>query len=233
MVAQDFVRLIDVRKDFREGSVRREVLRGASLSIRKGDFVVLVGRSGAGKSTLLNVISGIAAPSSGIVSIGGSVLSTLSDKERTLFRRRHVGFVFQSFNLIPTLTVEENVLLPLRLERERDAAAEDWALGLLDRVGLSDRLTSSPDVLSGGEQQRVAIARALATRPFLLLADEPTGNLDYDTGRQVMDLLHDLARSTATTMLVVTHDRDFINSSDQIVTLRDGRVEPLTEPTAR
>ncbi|MCB0720278.1 MAG: ABC transporter ATP-binding protein [Bacteroidetes bacterium] len=232
MTSQDFIKLVDVRKEFREGSVRREVLKGVALSVKEGEFVVLVGRSGAGKSTLLNVICGIDSPSSGEVVIKGVPLSSMSERERTLFRRRHVGFVFQSFNLIPTLTVGENVLLPIRLDGMRDKQRETYALSLLDRVGLGDRIDSRPDVLSGGEQQRVTIARALATKPFLLLADEPTGNLDYETGRQVMDLLHDLARSTGTTMLVVTHDRDFIGTSDQVVTLRDGKLQLLSDTDA-
>ncbi len=215
---------------FREGEGSRSVLRGVDLTIERGEFVALLGRSGAGKSTLLNVISGIDKPTSGSVTIGGRELSSLSENERTLFRRRHIGFVFQSFNLIPTLTVRENVLLPLDLAEDQGASTERRAraLSFLDQVGLGDRGSSFPDVLSGGEQQRVAIARALASEPMLLLADEPTGNLDYETGRQVMDLLHRLATESNTTMLVVTHDRDFLEASDRVYEMRDGALHRVS-----
>ncbi len=209
-------------RSFREGNSTRQVLRGLDLAIDPGEFVALLGRSGAGKSTLLNVISGIDIPDSGRVVVGGTDLTALDDERRTLFRREHVGFVFQSFNLVPTLTVAENVLLPVTLAGDRSAGRRDEALAVLDEVGLSDRHDAFPDVLSGGEQQRVAIARALAHKPLLLLADEPTGNLDYDTGRQVMGLLHGLVTKLGTTMLVVTHDRDFLDASDRVVEMRDG-----------
>jgi len=222
------VQLNRLTRTFREGERERVVLQGLDLSIRRGGFVVLVGRSGSGKSTLLNLISGIDLPTSGEVIIGGTNLTRLSEQDRTLFRRAHIGFVFQSYNLIPTLTVEENILLPLELNGRTAKAEQQKALSFLERVGLADRADSYPDRLSGGEQQRVAIARALAHEPLLLLADEPTGNLDYETGREVMGILHQLVRQTDTTMLVVTHDRDLLDASDRILKLQRGVLEELT-----
>lgn len=229
-----FIQLSEVVKTYTEGSVSRRVLDGLALDVERGEFVVLMGRSGAGKSTLLNLVGGLDAPSSGRIRIGEFDIHDMDEDERTLFRRRHVGFVFQAWNLIPTLTVLENVILPLELAAGGRAAASDRAvrrnraLGLLRDVGLGDRGDSYPDVLSGGEQQRVAVVRALAHDPLLLLADEPTGNLDYETGRQVMDLLHDLVRRTGTTMIVVTHDRDFLRASDRILGLRSGRLRTVS-----
>ena len=221
------VRLRSLTKTYREGERTRTVLNGVELGIKRGAFVVLLGRSGAGKSTLLNLISGIDLPTAGEVVIGETNLTRLSERERTLFRREKIGFIFQSFNLIPTLTVAENVLLPLELNDRATEADRERALGFLAEVGLGDRGDSFPDRLSGGEQQRVAIARALAHEPLLLLADEPTGNLDYETGRQVMDLLHRLVRQTGTTMLVVTHDRDFLDRSDRILRMREGQLQDV------
>jgi putative ABC transport system ATP-binding protein len=219
------LRLRRLTKTYREGGRERVVLRGVDADVERGAFVALVGRSGSGKSTLLNLIAGIDRPTGGEVIVGGTNLTRLSEEERTRFRRMHIGFVFQSFNLIPTLTVAENVLLPLELSGRTAAAERAKALAFLDEVGLADRGNSFPDRLSGGERQRVAIARALAHDPLLVLADEPTGNLDYDTGRQVMEMLHRLVRKAGTTMLVVTHDRDFLDASDRIFTLRRGVLE--------
>src|SRR5690606_33729689 len=188
------ITLQGVTKTYREGDREHAVLRGLDLTLEPGAFVVLLGRSGSGKSTLLNLISGIDLPSGGTIRYGDTDLTALSEQERTLFRRRHIGFVFQAFNLIPTLTVEENILLPLELAGRLGAAEREQALAFLDDVGLRDRADSFPDRLSGGEQQRIAIARALAHRPDLVLADEPTGNLDYETGRQVLDVLDRLVR---------------------------------------
>ncbi len=242
-----FVLLEGVYKSFDEHGSPREVLKDLDLTIGKGQFVALLGRSGAGKSTLLNLLGGLDVPTSGAVSVGGMRIDGLGEDARTLFRRSHLGFVFQSFNLIPTLNVLDNLLLPLQLAGREGSpkggrspggsgtSARRRAEWLLEEVGLADRSASWPDRLSGGEQQRVAIARALAAKPMLLLADEPTGNLDYKTGRTVMDLLHRLVRETRTTMLVVTHDRDFLQASDRIVWLHEGRVEEvsLDEATAR
>jgi len=188
----------------------------------RGEFVVLLGRSGCGKSTLLNLISGIDLPTRGEVLIDGVSITRLSEHERTMFRRRHIGFIFQFFNLIPTLTVEENLLLPLELAGTVGAAAHQLARNLLQQVGLGDRLDSYPDHLSGGEQQRVAIARALVNRPDLLLADEPTGNLDEDTGRRVLELLDQLVHAAGATLIVATHSSEAVRLADRVLTIRDG-----------
>jgi putative ABC transport system ATP-binding protein len=225
---QALVRLRDLTKTYQEGDQERAVLRQLNATIQDGEFVVLMGRSGAGKSTLLNLISGIDRPTAGEVIVGDTTLTTLSEHERTLFRRRHIGFVFQSFNLIPTLTVEENITLPLELSGEVDAARRERVLSVLDEVGLRDRADSFPDRLSGGEQQRIAIARALAHDPLLILTDEPTGNLDYDTGRQVLDLLQRLVREHGKTMLVATHDRSMVRAADRVLTLQSGVLESHT-----
>lgn len=217
--------LRDVRKHYREGDARRDVLRGASLALRRGAVGALVGRSGAGKSTLLNLISGIDQPDEGAVVVDGTHLERLSERERTLFRRRHVGFVFQFYNLVPTLTVEENVRFLLDLNRVPDAEAADRARQLLEEVGLADRADAFPDRLSGGEQQRVAIARALAHEPALLLADEPTGDLDARTGQLILDLLERMTRERGRTLLMVTHDEGTLDRVDTVFRLADGLVE--------
>jgi len=216
------LQLTNVTKTYREGDAERAVLRDLSLSLARGKTAVLMGRSGAGKSTLLNLISGIDLPTSGHISIDGTELTELSETDRTLFRRSNIGFVFQSFNLISTLTVVENVLLPLELAGETSDDARQRAEEILGRVGLADRTDSFPDRLSGGEQQRVAVARALAHNPLFVLADEPTGNLDYETGQQVLALLDELVRETDTTLLIATHDREALDRADRLLHLRGG-----------
>ncbi len=214
--------LRQVFKHYFEAGEKRSILRGASLVMAEGEFVALLGRSGAGKSTLLNVIGGLDVADEGTVLVQGRELQRLSDDERTDLRARQMGFVFQSFNLIPTLTAAENVALPLVLGGERLPAAAVAAESMLAKVGLAGRGGSSPDRLSGGEQQRVAIARALIHDPVLVLADEPTGNLDYQTGREIMDLLHGMVRERRVSMLVVTHDTDFLSVSDRVLRLQEG-----------
>jgi putative ABC transport system ATP-binding protein len=212
-----------LRRVFQEGGRSRTVLDGLDFQIQPGECVALLGRSGSGKSTLLNLISGIDRPSSGELIVGGQNLVALSERDRTLFRRRHIGFVFQFFNLIPTLSVAENLRLPLELNgctNEAEQRVMDW----LKAVGLADRGDSYPDRLSGGEQQRVALARALVHDPTLVLADEPTGNLDAATGRQVLDLLNRLVRESGKTLLVVTHARAVAALADRVLTLADGRL---------
>jgi len=216
------LQLTNVTKTYREGDAERAVLRDLSLALARGKTAVLMGRSGAGKSTLLNLISGIDLPTSGHISIDGTELTELSETDRTLFRRSNIGFVFQSFNLISTLTVVENVLLPLELAGETSDDARQRAEEILGRVGLADRTDSFPDRLSGGEQQRVAVARALAHNPLFVLADEPTGNLDYETGQQVLALLDELVRETDTTLLIATHDREALDRADRLLHLRGG-----------
>jgi putative ABC transport system ATP-binding protein len=229
------ITLIEVRrltKTYREGDDERVVLRDADASIRRGEFAVLVGRSGSGKSTFLNLLSGIDVPTAGEVVIDGQPLTRLSERQRTLFRRRHIGFVFQALNLVPTLTVEENLLLPLELNGRAGPGERDKALELLDAVGLVDRARSFPDRLSGGEQQRAAVARALVHDPLLVLADEPTGNLDLETGRQVLDLLDRLTRRAGKTMVMVTHSPDVIGLADRTFAIEQGRLveRPPTHP---
>jgi putative ABC transport system ATP-binding protein len=202
------------------------VLRGVDVSVARGEFLAIVGRSGSGKSTLLNLVSGIDEPTSGEVRIDGRVLAHLSDRERTLFRRRHVGFVFQFFNLIPTLTVAENLMLPLELNGQRGAGAGDGVAALLMEVGLADRADTAADRLSGGEQQRVAVARALVHDPDLVLADEPTGNLDTDSAGVVLDLLRRLARERKKTVIAATHSAEVAAVADRVLVVRDGRLVP-------
>lgn len=217
--------LRNLSKSYREGETTRIVLSGIQATIRRGEIIALLGRSGSGKSTLLNLISGIDQPDAGEVIINGTVLNHLNEHQRTLYRRRHIGFVFQFFNLIPTLTVLENLLLPLELNARIGEAEKNQALRLLAEVGLEERAATFPDRLSGGEQQRVAIARALIHRPELLLADEPTGNLDAETGAQALDLLEKLVRSQGATLLMVTHSAETARRADRILSIRGGNLE--------
>ena len=214
--------LRQLSKTYREGEAARVVLRDVSVTIASGEIVVLVGRSGSGKTTLLNLIAGIDRPTAGTVAVNGTDLTRLDEEARTRFRRRHIGFVFQFFNLIPLLTVEENLLLPLDLNGRADADGVTRARGLLERVGLAGRGDSFPERLSGGEQQRVAIARALIHDPALILADEPTGNLDADTAAGVLDLLDTLAREAGRTVLMATHSREVVGVADRIFAIQRG-----------
>lgn len=217
------LRLDRLTRTFREGDATRTVLDGVTARLDPGTFAALYGRSGSGKSTLLNLIAGLDTPTAGHVWLGDTDLTTLSERDRTLVRRNRMGFVFQSFNLIPTLTVRENVRLPLDLARQTDEA-DVRADALLDAVGLPGRGDAFPDRLSGGEQQRVAVARALANRPELVLADEPTGNLDEVNADRVLDLLAGLAKDEGRTLLVVTHDPGIARRADTVLHLVDGRL---------
>ncbi|MFN2209633.1 MAG: ABC transporter ATP-binding protein [Candidatus Promineifilaceae bacterium] len=216
-------------KSFVEADQTRVVLDSVQLEIQRGQFVALLGHSGSGKSTLLNLISGIERPSSGHVSISDVPITELSERERTLFRRDHIGFVFQFFNLIPMLTVLENVTLPRELASDEDGQIEAVAMRLLQLVGMEDRRDTFPDKLSGGEQQRVAIARALVHDPMLVLADEPTGNLDENTGEQVLDLLLALTRRRGKTLIMATHNPEIARMADRIVRVHDGRLQDETQ----
>ncbi len=221
---EPLIRLDALRKGYLEGGLRREVFRGLGLRVEAGESVALLGRSGSGKSTLLNLISGIDLPDGGSVRVAGADMGRLSERERTVFRRRHVGFVFQFFNLLPTLTVMENLLLPLELIGRIDADARARAQRLLERVGLADRAESFPDRLSGGEQQRVAVARALVHRPGILLADEPTGNLDEGSSAAVLELFAELRAEYGATLLMVTHSAEIAAGCDRVLQLRAGRL---------
>ena len=215
------VRLRGVGKAYSDGSTRHDVLSGIDLDVAPGELVALLGPSGSGKSTLLNIMAGLDEPDSGTVTVSGQDLGAMSERGRTLLRRRDIGFVFQFFNLVPTLTVLENVLLPLELVGRRNPAV---ARSLLERVGLAGRADAFPEELSGGEQQRIAIARALAHRPRLLLADEPTGNLDSATGSRVLDLLTGLVAEQGTAMVIATHSRDVVERAHRVLTIHDGSI---------
>ncbi len=223
--------LENISKSYSEGAKNRNVLSNLNLELNEGELAVLLGRSGSGKSTLLNIISGIDTPDTGKVLISGTDLATLTEKERTLFRRNNIGFVFQSFNLISTLTALENVLLPLHLKGMKEEESHEKANHFLAEVGLSERADSYPDRLSGGEQQRIAIARALAHQPMLILADEPTGNLDYETDRQILDMLNMLVREHRRTILLATHDRDICAMADRVFELQKGKLWEISELT--
>ncbi|MCZ6576589.1 MAG: ABC transporter ATP-binding protein [Gammaproteobacteria bacterium] len=219
--------LVNIRgltKTYQEGDRQRVVFCELDASVEREEIIVLLGRSGSGKSTLLNLISGIDLPTAGSVTVDDVVLSALSETERTLFRRRNIGFVFQFFNLIHTLTVEENLLLPLELNGALDETGRAFAHELLLAVSLADRAESYPDRLSGGEQQRVAIARALVHKPLLLLADEPTGNLDRDTGQQTLKLLQRLTRDARATLIMVSHSSEAAGLADRVFNIEHDRL---------
>jgi len=231
MIKPALVRLVNLSKNYQEGEHQRLVFNNLNLEIYAGEFVVLLGRSGSGKSTLLNILSGIDEPSSGRVFINDEDITGLSEHDRTLFRRDNVGFIFQLFNLVPTLTVQENVLLPLELTGKLKKAHHQHVNKLLHAVGLSDRANSFPDRLSGGEQQRVAILRAMIHQPALLLADEPTGNLDTDTSRKVMKLLTTLVRKEGKTLVLVTHNQELAQTADRVFRIRDGKISAINTTT--
>lgn len=217
------VQLISVSKQF-DGRASVQALSGIDLKIGKGEFVALVGPSGSGKSTLLNLVGTLDRPTSGRILIDGQDLQGLGDDGLTRVRRDKIGFIFQFFNLLPSLNCEENVALPLHLRGWNRGKARERARELLELVGLTKRLHHLPDELSGGERQRVAIARALSVYPPILLADEPTGNLDTHTGEEILGLIRDLHQRLGTTILMVTHDRAIAESCPRLVTLRDGAV---------
>jgi putative ABC transport system ATP-binding protein len=215
------VRLVDVARSYTLGGEAVAALRGVSLEIARGERVALVGPSGCGKSTLLNLVAGVDRADGGEVWVAGIDLTRADERALVRLRRQVVGVVFQGFHLMPNLSVEENVSLPLALAGRRDPAR---VAGLIERVGLTPRRRHLPSELSGGEQQRTAIARALANSPLLLVADEPTGNLDTQTGRRVLDLLEELSDEEGTTLLLVTHDLELAARAGRVVSMRDGRL---------
>ncbi len=213
----------NLQKDYQLGSHPVRALDSVNFSIEQGEFVAIMGPSGSGKSTLLHLLGGLDKPSDGEVTLAGQAISVLSDRQATLVRRRNIGFVFQFFNLLPTLTAEENILLPLIIDGKKPEAYRQRLNDLLSLVGLSDRSRHKPDQLSGGEQQRVALARALVTEPAVLLADEPTGNLDSKTGTAMMELLRQSCKDFNQAIIMVTHDARAASYADRIIFLRDGR----------
>ncbi|MEQ9617599.1 MAG: ABC transporter ATP-binding protein [Deltaproteobacteria bacterium] len=223
------LRLKGVSKHFDEGGKRVDILEDVNAVVYNGELVSLLGKSGSGKTTLLNIISGIDSADEGEVLIGDTSLSDMTEEELTLFRRSRIGLVFQFFHLIPTLTVIENVTLPGELNGLARAESRRKAAGLLERVNLVERSNSYPDRLSGGEQQRVAIARALINDPDLILADEPTGNLDEDTAGEVLSLLLNLVRESGKTMIIATHSAEIKSFSDAVYTIHNGRLIPVSD----
>jgi putative ABC transport system ATP-binding protein len=220
----EVVEAIDVQKTYAQGEVTVHAVRGIDLVVRKGELLSIIGPSGSGKSTLLTILGAIETPTSGRILLEGVNYASLSDDERTLLRRRRIGFIFQAFNLIPTLTALENVALPLELDGIHENEARARAAEILTQVDLSDRLAHLPSAMSGGQQQRVAVARALVIRPALVLADEPTGNLDSIASEQVMTLLRELVDKQNQTVVMVTHDLDIAALADRVVRMRDGHI---------
>ena len=219
------IRCLDVGKVYQQGENQITALAGISLDIERGSFAVIMGPSGSGKSTLLHLIGGLDRPSSGELLVDNRLIGQMADDQVTLFRRKKIGFVFQFFNLLPTLTALENVALPLVLDGKARAAAEKHAATLLEKVGLESRKDHLPEELSGGEIQRVAMARGLAFDPPILLADEPTGNLDSKSGTAVLTLLRQISKDDGCTVVMVTHSEEAAAFGDRRIYLRDGRVE--------
>lgn len=212
-------------KDFRLGDTITKVLKGVSLQVMQGEFVSIMGPSGSGKSTLLYILGGLDAPTGGFVYLNGTDISRFSDEKMSRIRRQKIGFVFQFYNLIPNLNVEENIMLPLLLDGKRMRDYKKQLNHILEVVDLSDRRKHTPRELSGGQQQRVAIARALIGSPEILFADEPTGNLDSKTGAEIMNLLRDINRECGQTIIMVTHSPEAAKSSSRVITVRDGMIE--------
>ena len=212
----------DLRKVYGAGDTEVRALDGVNLTVEKGEFVAVVGTSGSGKSTLLHMLGGLDRPTSGTVTVAGREIFALKDEELTIFRRRKIGFVFQNYNLVPVLNVYENIVLPIQL----DGRAEDrgYVDQIIETLGLERKLRNLPNNLSGGQQQRVAIARALAAKPAILLADEPTGNLDSKTSQDVMGLLKVTSQRFAQTIVMITHNEEIAQMADRIVRIEDGRI---------
>jgi putative ABC transport system ATP-binding protein len=220
----------EVGRRYGEGDYAVDAIRGVSLEVPSGQFTAIMGPSGSGKSTLMHILAGLDHPTSGRVEIGGRDITAMGDKELTLLRRREIGFVFQAFNLVPTLTAEENIVLPLAIAgRKTDS---NWVKAVIGRVGLEDRRDHRPAELSGGQQQRVAVARALVSEPTVLFADEPTGNLDSHSGAEVLELLGEAASEYGQTIVMVTHDPSAAAAADRVIQLVDGRVDSDVEVAA-
>ena len=224
------VHAVDIRRTYGEGDTAVDALRGVSIDVPTGRLTAIMGPSGSGKSTLMHILAGLDKPSSGSVEVGGQEITTLDDTALTKLRRKHVGFIFQFFNLLPMLTARENIILPLEIAGEK--VDPDWFNEIVTKVHISKRLTHRPAQLSGGQQQRVAVARALITRPTVLFADEPTGNLDSRTGGEILELLHDSVETLGQTIVMVTHDARVATIADRVLFLGDGEiVKELPETT--
>ena len=212
----------DLKKYYGAGDTQVKALDGVNLAVEQGEFVAIVGTSGSGKSTLLHMLGGLDRPTSGTVTVGGKDIFSLKDEELTIFRRRKIGFVFQAYNLVPVLSVYENIVLPIQLDGGK--VDEAYVNQVIHTLGLEAKLQNLPNQLSGGQQQRVAIARALATKPAIILADEPTGNLDSKTSQDVLSLMKVTSQKFAQTMVMITHNEEIAQLSDRIVRIEDGRI---------
>ena len=212
----------DLRKFYGSGDTQVKALDGVDLSVENGEFVAIVGQSGSGKSTLLHMLGGLDRPTSGAVLVDGKDIFSLKDEELTIFRRRKIGFVFQSYNLVPVLSVYENIVLPIQLDGGK--VDQSYVNQVIEALGLEQKLQNLPSQLSGGQQQRVAIARALATKPAIILADEPTGNLDSKTSQDVLSLMKVTGQKFAQTMVMITHNEEIAQMADRIVRIEDGRI---------
>ena len=212
----------DLRKVYGSGDTEVRALDGVDLTVEKGEFVAVVGTSGSGKSTLLHMLGGLDRPTGGTVTVDGKELSAMRDEELTIFRRRKIGFVFQAYNLVPVLSAYENIILPIQLDGGQ--VDKDYVGRVIEALGLEQRLNSLPSQLSGGQQQRVAIARALAAKPAIILADEPTGNLDSKTSQDVLSLMKITSQKFAQTMVMITHNEEIAQTADRIVRIEDGRI---------
>ena len=218
----EILRVSDLKKTYGKGDTAVEALKGINLSVQKGEFIAIVGTSGSGKSTLLHMLGGLDRPTSGSVSIDGKDIFTLKDEELTIFRRRKIGFVFQSFNLVPVLSVYENIVLPIELDG--NVADKEFVDQIIDTLGLTEKRNAYPNQLSGGQQQRVAIARALSSAPQVVLADEPTGNLDSKTSQDVLGLLKVIGEKYSQTIIMITHNDEIAQMADRIIRIEDGLI---------
>lgn len=221
---KNFIRISQLSHSYAEAGQRHEVLHEVSVDIAQGESIALLGRSGSGKSTLLNIISGIDSPDTGSVTLDGKKLTAMSEKQRTLFRRQHIGFIYQFFNLVPSLTAAENIALTLELNEVGETESREWVEEIMQTLEIADKASRYPGQLSGGEQQRVAIARALIHQPLIVLADEPTGNLDARTGQSILQILQTLSQEKQSTLMLVTHSLEVAKSADRILTLEDGKL---------
>lgn len=218
----EILKTTDLKKHYGSGESMVKALDGVSLSVEQGKFTAIVGTSGSGKSTLLHMLGGLDKPTSGSVKIGGKELSDMNDEQLTIFRRRQIGFIFQNYNLVPILNVYENIVLPIELDG--NTADERFVGGIVKMLGLKEKLTSLPGNLSGGQQQRVAIARALATKPAIILADEPTGNLDSRTSQDVLSLLKATSARFNQTIVMITHNEEIAQLADEVIRIEDGKI---------